>query len=87
MTGSLVASRSASSNRRDSASPRVFLLVDRLLEDRFPPRGLLSENPLRVAQLRLVRTFRLIVSDDSLEIDIDDQPARGSTDRRRRVPI
>ena len=66
-----LAKRLVESARQRSAAR--FLLVDRLLEDHFSPRGLLSENLLRVAQLRFVRAFRLIVSDDSFEIDIDDQ--------------
>ena len=58
--GSCCAWRSASSKRRDSASPRVLLRVDRLLEDRLAPGGFLREDALRVAQLGLVAALGLL---------------------------
>src|SRR5262249_44386343 len=48
-----------------------FLVVDRLLEDRFAPGGLLRENPLRFGQLRLVGALRLLVRHDPAKVRVD----------------
>ena len=85
--GSWFACFSASSKRRDSASPRVFSAVDRLLKDRLAPGGFVRQNPLRVAQLGLVAALGLVVRDDPPQIEIDDRAWSGSTGRRLRVPI
>src|SRR5262249_54825924 len=50
-----------------------LLRIHRLLKDSFPPRGFLSNDPLRIAQFRFVAAFRFRMRDDAAEIQIDDQ--------------
>lgn len=51
----------------------MFLGVNRLLEDRFTPRGFGVENPMRVAQLRLIGALGLVMRHNTAEVQIDDE--------------
>ena len=73
VTGSSFAWRSASSNRRDSASPARLFRLDRLLEQRVAPPRLVREDARRFVQLGLVAALRRVVRDDATQVGVDDE--------------